>query len=650
MWDFRTDDVIAEILPPSAMVVRGGREFTTLLNSHKRNSTDDIVGRAENFRVSGGDLIATLRFDNDENSQRVFDKVRSGSLTDLSIGYAVLESRYLQEGETITIKGRSYSGPAKVATRYELQEVSTVPIGADSMATFRSLEHKSGNSAGANQPKEEGFPVEDSPKAPVAKPEERSAPVPVAPAVDENKIRSEAVRAERERTNEIRSIAAQAGVDKTKVDEAIDNDVTVDAFRKIALEAVAERNKQITSKANGERIEVGTEQSQKFVSAATDGLRIRAGAKVEKPAPGHEQFVGAGFEGLARQCLVQKGASWEKVGRMSKDEIFARAFSKEGRQRGIYLQGRSVFNHTPDDFPSILSNTANKSLQDEFAMQPVTYDKFVSVASVSDFKTKTVNKLSEGQLPEKIGVNGEIPHGNYQEDYEQYRVYTYAKKIGITREALYNDDMSAFSRLPRKIANQFQRNNEMLVYSLLIGSGGVGETMRDTKAVFHADHNNLMTSGGAPSVATLNAAFALMQKQTGLDGSILNVSPQFILAGPELRATIDALLNSTSDPAASNSAVRNSFQGALTPLISPYISTAFTFDGVTYAADTNRWYLAASPSSIDTIEMSFLNGVNAPTLEEKDGWDTLGMEWRAYYDVGAKTLEHRGLLKNDGGA
>ena len=64
--------------------------------------------------------------------------------------------------------------------------------------------------------------------------------------------------------------------------------------------------------------------------------------------------------------------------------------------------------------------------------------------------------------------------------------------------------------------------------------------------------------------------------------------------------------------------------------------------------DASDWFLAASPSLVDTIEVAFLDGANAPVIEQQPGWDVDGMEWKVRLDFGVKCWDYRGLFKNAG--
>lgn len=638
MYDWRNDMDVDEVLPPAAMVVRGGGDSVPLLDCHNRSETDDIVGRAGNFRIEDGSVLATLRFDDDDKSDRVFRKIRSGSLTDLSIGYSVQESQILLEGETVNVGGRSYSGPAKVALRYELQEVSTVPIGADYMAKIRALNNKSGNEP-EQKTKQEAHQMADEPQAPVP-PE----PTPAAP-LDVDKLRSEAEARALERYATIRSIAKDAGLSDDEADKAIRENVTAEQFREAAFAKLCERNKPVLGDPKEVKVEVSGEQRDKKRAAMTDGLRMRAGVKVSSPAPGAEDFRGFSLVDLARECLIEQGVTPGDALRMSRESALERALNNRNRDR--VTPNARAYNHTTSDFPLLLADAMNKNLQDAYTLANVTWNQFCSTTSVSDFKPRKVIKLSEGKAPSKVLENGEIQESDYIEAQEQYRVHTYGQIVSVTRETLINDDLSAFSRIPASMGGQFARNIEMLVYSVILGN----DNMSDGVELYAAGHGNLDTSGGVPSVATLQAAFAKMAKQTGPQGSILNIRPSIIVVPPDIAGTVAQVINSTVDPSKSNSAI-NPYANSLSVVSSPYLNTAFTFDGKAYngSPDNNAWYLFADPSTIDTIEVAFLNGNQNPVLEEEEGFETLGIKFRAYHDVGAKAIDWRGTYKNDGGA
>ena len=66
------------------------------------------------------------------------------------------------------------------------------------------------------------------------------------------------------------------------------------------------------------------------------------------------------------------------------------------------------------------------------------------------------------------------------------------------------------------------------------------------------------------------------------------------------------------------------------------------------AVSATAWYLAADPSTLDTIEYSFLESEPGPVIETRAGFDVEGVEIKVRLDFGAGVVDHRGLFKNAG--
>ena len=86
------------------------RETGSVLFNHDISS---IVGRPENVEIDTKDRVgrATIRFDQDDESERVFQKVKSGSLRGVSVRFAVSESNLaaLSDSSTDTQETRRQS-------------------------------------------------------------------------------------------------------------------------------------------------------------------------------------------------------------------------------------------------------------------------------------------------------------------------------------------------------------------------------------------------------------------------------------------------------------------------------------------------------------------------------------------------------------
>ena len=120
---------------------------------------------------------------------------------------------------------------------------------------------------------------------------------------------------------------------------------------------------------------------------------------------------------------------------------------------------------------------------------------------------------------------------------------------------------------------------------------------------------------------------------TDIDGKTpIGVTPKHLVVGPALETTAEQILHELS--AVEVSSV-NPFAGKLTLHVEP------RFAG-------NAWRLFADPSEISTIVIAYLNGIQGPVLQTKEGWTTLGIEFRTYLDFGCGIEDFRGTYLNPG--
>ncbi|TCL37251.1 prohead serine protease [Anaerospora hongkongensis] len=62
----------------------------------------------------------------------------------------------------------------------------------------------------------------------------------------------------------------------------------------------------------------------------------------------------------------------------------------------------------------------------------------------------------------------------------------------------------------------------------------------------------------------------------------------------------------------------------------------------------SAWYLAADPAITDTIEVAFLNGQDTPYIEQQSGFQVDGFTYKIRIEYGVKALDWRGLYMNPG--
>lgn len=137
VWDWERYEVVTEVLLMDGL--KKVPNQVPLLDSHNRDRVSDQLGSTVPIKEDGGKLGGVRRFSK-ANPQAVVaaGMVDEGHLTDGSIGYQVEKSSWVEAGETKSVKGREFTGPLKVGTRWTLLEDSVTPIGADKAAKVRS--------------------------------------------------------------------------------------------------------------------------------------------------------------------------------------------------------------------------------------------------------------------------------------------------------------------------------------------------------------------------------------------------------------------------------------------------------------------------------------------------------------------------------
>ena len=101
-------------------------EIGVLLFNHDR---DQVIGKIERAWIEGDRGEAEVSFDSDEESEKIFQKVQSGTLKGVSVGYVVdtfeevMPNKQSSDGK--------FTGPCSIARKWAPYEVSIVSVPAD---------------------------------------------------------------------------------------------------------------------------------------------------------------------------------------------------------------------------------------------------------------------------------------------------------------------------------------------------------------------------------------------------------------------------------------------------------------------------------------------------------------------------------------
>ena len=367
-------------------------------------------------------------------------------------------------------------------------------------------------------------------------------------------------------------------------DEAIVLGKSVDEARAMVMDQLRARNAGVS-------VKMGESESDKFRAAAQDAVLMAAGIQVSEPAPGANELRAHSLVELAREALQREGLR---------------------ANFGDNLElAREAINST-STFPAIMSNLANKSVMNGF---------------------NEAEALSEAGDLELVPEGSQFKAMTFKEASARTKVATYGKLFSLTRQAIINDDLGMFSAIATRFGSAAKRLVNKMVYAQLTGN----VEMEDGVTLFNSKHGNVATTGEALSVKAIAKAVTAMRRQKGIQGTAtLNITPKYLIVPPELEMVAYQLMNSTADVAGVNSGVVNPYKGRFTVIADAEIT------------DPDAWYLVADATQHDTIETTFLNGVEAPRLETRQGFDVDGIEYKVALDVGVRALDFRGLYKNAG--
>lgn len=449
---------------------------------------------------------------------------------------------------------------------------------------------------------------------------------------------SDAVKAERERAAIIRANCRAAELDEAFAEDLIERGATLEEAGRAVIEKTAERRRPLGVRLDDDgyggtrKFSHGQDFSDKLRDAMTDGLCLRAGVRLEKPANGAREYRGLSLVDIGKELLSASGVN---VRGASRRQVADAIFGGGGGFFGLF--GSRSGSHSTSDFSALLAGVANKILRATYEQSASTWQKWTRTGDAADYKEMSRNQISEAPELLLITEYGEYREGSFTDAREVFRIQKYGRTFGLSREAFLNDDLGAFETIPKAFGLAASRKINESVYGVLM----LNAKMADGKTLFHADHANLAAAGavGSPDIETLSAARTAMRRQTGLNGVLLNVSPRFLIVPASLETAGDILLNSAgSTEENKNSGVKNPFHGKLELVVDPILDSD----------STTTWYLTADPAQIDTVEVAFLDGEARPYVEDRIRFENDRLEWKVRLEFGTKAIDWRGLYKNPG--
>lgn len=602
------------------------------------HDTDELLGAAEGFRLEGGRLVGQLRFSKHAARGEVWEQIREGMPLGISIGYRIDEWKESADSDDVTV------------TRWTLHEVSVVTVPADhTVGIGRSLDMEA-QSMSDSQAGQTGVPA-------------------TVPAVDtgpahvrlvQAKGREEGRAEERNRIAAIRELFVLPGFqtdDHIALREwAIDSGASVDQCREDLLKMAGSGVSPVATLppiqrqhvpsiagpqgaeypfARDSRVQAGADSRDKFAEGAMRAIELRTGSvkdagKQAEYRQGNE-FVGMTLIEMARASLVRQGVN---TAGMDQRTLVGLALTHQGS----FVRGGSIISHGTSDFANLLLDAANKWLVGGYTEAPETWRPFCKVVSISDFKPMNMlNRSNFGDL-DVIPEHAEYKYGTMSDTKETITLRTYGKAFSISRQAIINDDLAAFTEVPMLMGRAAARMVGDEAYAVLTGNPTLAQ---DSTALFHTSHNNIWTTtnAGAPSVTAMDVHNRYTATQTDPSGATINLSPRYLVCGHALVGTSRALATALYDPAGTAGTLKpNVWQGRFDVIADARID-AFNAAG---------WFTLCDPNQLPTVVVGFLNGNETPYMEQENPFSQDGVAFKVRIDVRAAAADFRGAQYNDG--
>jgi len=598
------------------------------------------VGHTQQVAVENGRLVADGLVSRDTSWAR--DVARSGSNGfpwQASIGAAVIKADFVPFGGRVEVNGQTFEGPLHVVRQAVLKEISFVESGADTDTSVRvaaeSQENEPMKDTQDKKTKEgidENLPVETDDETPTSpetsEPSEPQAPeVPATPdtvnasASDDNPVASmrQRMAAETRRVEAVRKICRgeHPDIEAQAIEEGWDTNET--ELHVLRASRPAAPSVHTRPQNNGPHVF----EAAALMASGLPSSRIEA-AYSEPVLEAAERLRGVGIQEF---CERASGLQLPRFRRDASGWLQA-AFSTVS-------------------LPGILSNIANKMLLEGYNYVEDAWRRIAKVASVNDFKEHSRYRMTGSFKFEQVGPDGEMKHGKLDEQSFGQKADTHGIMFALTRQMIINDDMGAFTDIPRQIGMGAAESIADAVWGLWLSN----PTQADGNAFFHADHKNYVTGATtALSVDALTAAEVAFGGQTKPNGRPLGMPASILLVPTALKVPAEMLMKSLQ---LNETTTANKGKPATNPHVGKFdvVSSVYLANTSFAGASNKAWYLMTDPNRLPAVEIAFLNGVDRPTVEKTDAdFNTLGIQFRGYIDFGVREQDHRGALKMKGEA
>ena len=364
-------------------------------------------------------------------------------------------------------------------------------------------------------------------------------------------------------------------------------------------------------------VSIGTEETDHVREGmASYILHRKFGTPMEGSA---REFVGQTWFDMGRHCLEMGGSTTRGVDRLT---LASRMLMQRDATGAL---GQS-------HFPLLVAAVVNKALSRGYGLARILYPIFSAKRVAPDLKA--LREIYVDSATDLAAVNefGDYTYATMSEGQEIWYIARRGKIIKLTPELIINDDLDAVTQVPLRLGESSGRTREKLFWSRVQAA----TAMADGDPVYHANHNNLLASGAAPSWTQIAAMRAKSWQQTDRSGELIEIELDRFAFPSALEGSVAQLWSEITPQQATN-AVPEELKRSQRH-IAPRLD----------ATSTTAYYGFANPEIHPAFKHGELEGRAGPTITEALDFDSGCLKFLCedYFGVGA--TDHRPTVKNPG--
>lgn len=372
------------------------------------------------------------------------------------------------------------------------------------------------------------------------------------------------------------------------------------------------------------RVVVTQDEADKLRRAMADGVVLRGGGVLSKPADGSNNYRAMSIRDIAIECM-ERDHGGKDFRHMTPDKLYSEA-------------AREFFNPEAT-FPAIMDDVIQKSYVEGLTKARVSFDRWTKAGSLPNFKKTTNHEyiMSLNGTLEKVPENGELKaYTPTDVKMPERQLETWGRQFTMSRKAFIDDDIGLITTMPRRYAEMSMRTQNEEVYKILMNN----KNIFDGGKLFSASRKNTLTTGTKPTLAAIQKMIYMIGIQKDSAGNQLALTPDLFIVPFGLGVELQTILGSPTIQTTDNTQAINPYYGKNFEVVEDVFLNSFIGEN-----DAAPWFMGCKN---EIIQIDYLNGQKEATIRRSEKPGVLGFIWDIYFDFGVSVLHPEAICRNPG--